>query len=326
MARWSAISNVYDALKAGSIDTTDNDPHDRGIIRAMNAKYRPNKDVIGDPEKTVFIARLNPKTTEDTLHSKFSEYGDIERVRLVRDLVTGFSRCYAFVEYQSENATFRAQRDADKTELEGSEIFVDFECERKLKGWIPRRLGGGLGGKKESGQLRFGGKDRPFRKPFDIENRLRGQHSTRFRDDNRPRSELRYSDEGRRNDRSRYESDSRDGSSQRSKEGRDQDREYGDSYRSPAGSSKDKYRDRDYGDRSSSVSSRDKDRVYGDSSSASSSRDKYRDRDYADRSSYGDRSPTSSSRNKYRDREYGDSESGYTHSSSKRTRSRSRDR
>ena len=27
-------------------------------------------------------------------------------------------------------------------------------------------LGGGLGGKKESGQLRFGGKDRPFRKPM----------------------------------------------------------------------------------------------------------------------------------------------------------------
>jgi len=35
-----------------------------------------------------------------------------------------------------------------------------------LPGWIPRRLGGGFGGKKESGQLRFGGKDRPFRKPI----------------------------------------------------------------------------------------------------------------------------------------------------------------
>ena len=27
-------------------------------------------------------------------------------------------------------------------------------------------LGGGLGGHKESGQLRFGGRDRPFRKPM----------------------------------------------------------------------------------------------------------------------------------------------------------------
>ncbi|KAL5971189.1 U11/U12 small nuclear ribonucleoprotein 35 kDa protein [Taenia solium] len=35
-----------------------------------------------------------------------------------------------------------------------------------LPGWKPRRLGGGLGGMKESGQLRFGGIARPFRRPF----------------------------------------------------------------------------------------------------------------------------------------------------------------
>ena len=43
---------------------------------------------------------------------------------------------------------------------------VDFERERIVKGWVPRRLGGGVGGKKESGQLRFGGRDRPFKKPL----------------------------------------------------------------------------------------------------------------------------------------------------------------
>ncbi|KAJ4968306.1 hypothetical protein NE237_015007 [Protea cynaroides] len=35
-----------------------------------------------------------------------------------------------------------------------------------MAGWIPRRLGGGLGGKKESSQLRFGGRERPFRAPL----------------------------------------------------------------------------------------------------------------------------------------------------------------
>lgn len=40
---------------------------------------------------------------------------------------------------------------------------------RTLKGWKPRRLGGGFGGKKESGQLRFGGIARPFKKPYEIE-------------------------------------------------------------------------------------------------------------------------------------------------------------
>lgn len=67
-------------------------------------------------------------------------------------------------------------------ELDGSKLMVEFERERLMKDWIPRRLGGGeeeaasealsinfligVGGKKESGQLRFGGRDRPFKKPI----------------------------------------------------------------------------------------------------------------------------------------------------------------
>jgi U11/U12 small nuclear ribonucleoprotein SNRNP35 len=50
--------------------------------------------------------------------------------------------------------------------IDGRQILVDFERERIVEGWIPRRFGGGVGGKKESGQLRFGGRDRPFKKPL----------------------------------------------------------------------------------------------------------------------------------------------------------------
>ncbi|KAJ1410780.1 hypothetical protein SESBI_21588 [Sesbania bispinosa] len=35
-----------------------------------------------------------------------------------------------------------------------------------MPGWIPRRLGGGLSGKKESGQLQFGGREKSFRAPL----------------------------------------------------------------------------------------------------------------------------------------------------------------
>lgn len=109
---------------------------------------------------------------------------------------------YAFIEYKSGTSAHRAATQADKMMVDDREILVDMECERELKGidpylptlfwlpsyphlqllissaqiisletlllpgWIPRRLGGGFGGKKESGQLRFGGKDRPFRKPI----------------------------------------------------------------------------------------------------------------------------------------------------------------
>ncbi|XP_042047661.1 U11/U12 small nuclear ribonucleoprotein 35 kDa protein-like isoform X3 [Salvia splendens] len=43
---------------------------------------------------------------------------------------------------------------------------VEHTRQQLMPGWIPRRLGGGLGGKKESGQLRFGGRERPFRAPL----------------------------------------------------------------------------------------------------------------------------------------------------------------
>ncbi|XP_061817641.1 U11/U12 small nuclear ribonucleoprotein 35 kDa protein [Nerophis lumbriciformis] len=168
MEDWNPIAKVYEPLKAGSIDGTDVEPHDRAVWRAMCARYKPNKGVVGDPLLTLFVSRLNPQTTEDKLQQVFSKFGDIKRLRLLRDIVTGFSKRYAFIEYKEERAVLRARRDANKLLVDQHEVFVDFELERTLKGWVPRRLGGGQGGKKESGQLRFGGRDRPFRKPINL--------------------------------------------------------------------------------------------------------------------------------------------------------------
>lgn len=170
MNDWTPIAKEYDPLKAGSIDGTDEEPHDRAVLRAMLARYAPKKDLVGDPLLTLFVARLSQQTTEEKLKEFFSRYGDIQRIRLVRDIITGFSKGYAFIEYKQESAIKKAYRDANKLIIDQQEIFVDYELERELKGWIPRRLGGGFGGKKESGQLRFGGRDRPFRKPFNLPN------------------------------------------------------------------------------------------------------------------------------------------------------------
>ncbi|XP_074527570.1 U11/U12 small nuclear ribonucleoprotein 35 kDa protein [Halichoeres trimaculatus] len=226
MVDWSPIAKVYDPLKAGSIDSTDVEPHDRAVWRAMCARYKPNKGVVGDPLLTLFVARLNPQTTEDKLHQVFSKYGDIQRLRLVRDIVTGFSKGYAFIEYKEERAIVRARRDANKLVVDQHEVFVDLEQERTLKGWVPRRLGGGQGGKKESGQLRFGGRDRPFRKPINlgvgpVQERGGGVggggwrewdgHGGRDREDRERHREAEWSNRGRRDDwdRSRERDDRR---------------------------------------------------------------------------------------------------------------------
>ena len=165
---WTPLARFYHPLQAGSIDGTDIFPHDRGVVRAMSSSYRPNKRVTGDPDKTLFVSRLDKNTKEQTVKDHFAGYGEIIKCRLVRDIITGFSRGYAFIEFRYERDAREACRELHKTVLDGSEVLVDLECERSLKGWIPRRFGGGFGGKKESGQLRFGGKDRPFRRPINL--------------------------------------------------------------------------------------------------------------------------------------------------------------
>ncbi|KAF3434290.1 hypothetical protein FNV43_RR25393 [Rhamnella rubrinervis] len=162
----------YHPIQAGSIDGTDILPHDNAVYRAHLCSsaglYDPFGDpkVIGDPYCTVFVGRLSHQTTEHTLHKAMSKYGRVKNLRLVRHIVTGASRGYAFVEYETEREMRRAYMDAHHSIIDNCEIIVDYNRQQLMPGWIPRRLGGGLGGKKESGQLRFGGRERPFKAPL----------------------------------------------------------------------------------------------------------------------------------------------------------------
>jgi U1 small nuclear ribonucleoprotein 70kDa len=41
---------------------------------------------------------------------------------------------------------------ADGNKIDGKRVLVDVERARTVKGWLPRRLGGGLGGTRRGGQ------------------------------------------------------------------------------------------------------------------------------------------------------------------------------
>ncbi|KAF3673498.1 U11/U12 small nuclear ribonucleoprotein 35 kDa protein [Capsicum annuum] len=263
--RWSGNVNsvfyaeTYHPIQAGSIDGTDILPHDNAVYRALlcsNAGlYDPFGDpkAIGDPYCTLFVGHLSHFTNEHTLRQEMSKYGRVKNLRIVRHIVTGASRGYAFVEFETDRDMRRAYKesseicpikisasvvkcnsvsavaaslsggssserilfsdsftklveeaidgsDAHHKIIDGSEIIVDYNRQRLMAGWIPRRLGGGLGGKKESGQLRFGGRERPFRAPlrpipWDDLKRLgiprppEGRYMSRFQDPSPPRRE-----------------------------------------------------------------------------------------------------------------------------------------
>ncbi|XP_033118028.1 U11/U12 small nuclear ribonucleoprotein 35 kDa protein-like [Anneissia japonica] len=249
--QWSAIALVYNPLKAGSIDGTDERPHDRAVERALKARYNPDKSLKSSPESSVFITRLNLNTTEETLQEAFSRYGEIRNLRLVRDIVTGFSKCYAFIEYSDSRDAYRAIDEANHMYIDGHEIYVDNEIERTLEGWIPRRLGGGFGGKKESGQLRFGGNDRPFKKPIILSQKYDTQdkeqnyrHTDRYSDQrrDRDRERRRSRDRERRRSRDRERHRSRDRERCRS---RDRERRRSRDRERRRSRSREKHRDRD---------------------------------------------------------------------------------
>jgi U11/U12 small nuclear ribonucleoprotein SNRNP35 len=73
---WYPKTIVYDPIKAGSIDGTDIEPHDAGIVRAVNSKYKPSYKAKGNPLNTIFVGRLSLDTTEK----------DLEKVRIIVDI------------------------------------------------------------------------------------------------------------------------------------------------------------------------------------------------------------------------------------------------
>ncbi|KAI8047288.1 uncharacterized protein B0P05DRAFT_566327 [Gilbertella persicaria] len=119
-------------------------------LRQKLAEYDPEKDphIDGDPFNTLFVTHLSPELTESDLAREFELYGQIKKIRLIRDK-EGKSRCYAFIEFEREKDMRAAYKDADGLKILGRRILVDVERARTVKGWKPRRLGGGLGGREQ---------------------------------------------------------------------------------------------------------------------------------------------------------------------------------
>lgn len=96
----------------------------------MNSTYKPNERVVGEPRHTIFIGRLHDRTDEDKLKHNFRKCGRIRRCRVVRDIITGASKCYGFIEFDSRSEARQAVSTMNKAVIHDCEIVVDYECER----------------------------------------------------------------------------------------------------------------------------------------------------------------------------------------------------
>ncbi|PJF16888.1 hypothetical protein PSACC_03304 [Paramicrosporidium saccamoebae] len=160
-----------------------------------------NEAATEDAFKTIFVGRLPYDVAESKLRREFERYGPIKTIRLVTDTITGKNSGYAFIEYEREKDMKAAYIEADGMRFDGGRrVVVDVERGRTVRGWRPRRLGGGLGktrvGGKEHNQ-RFSGRDPRANDVLDSLSRS-GQHIPRKRSPSPRRDDRRYDRDERR--------------------------------------------------------------------------------------------------------------------------------
>ncbi|KAE8283709.1 U1 small nuclear ribonucleoprotein 70 kDa [Larimichthys crocea] len=134
------------------------------VVETELKLWDPHNDpnAQGDAFKTLFVARVNYDTTESKLRREFEVYGPIKRIYIVYNKRTGKPRGYAFIEYEHERDMHSAYKHADGKKIDGRRVLVDVERGRTVKGWHPRRLGGGLGGTRRGGadvNIKHSGRD-----------------------------------------------------------------------------------------------------------------------------------------------------------------------
>merc|ERR1711977_648776 len=120
------------------------------------AAYKPDEDpnIRGDAFKTLIVARLSYEANDQDIEREFSRFGPIERIRIVVDTHQDEKpnkkkkkhRGYAFVVFEREKDMRAALENCDGIRIKDRRIKVDVQRAKTVRGWLPRRLGGGFGG------------------------------------------------------------------------------------------------------------------------------------------------------------------------------------
>lgn len=91
----------------------------------------------------IYIGNLSPQVSDQELESLFKEFGEIKSVKIIRDMFTGESKGFGFVEMKEKAAGEKAIQELNTKELGGKKIVVN---EARPKSDNRRGGGGGRGG------------------------------------------------------------------------------------------------------------------------------------------------------------------------------------
>ena len=95
----------------------------------------------------IYVGNLSQDVTDDDLQSLFSEFGQIKSVKVIRDIFSGESKGFGFVEMPGVSEAQKAMNELNTKELKGKKLVVNEARPRNDN----RRSGGGRGGHNRGG-------------------------------------------------------------------------------------------------------------------------------------------------------------------------------
>lgn len=109
--------------------------------------------------KKLYVGGLPYSTTQDDLKSEFSKAGAVSSAMVIMDKMTGRSKGFGFVEFESDEDASKAIEMFNGQMLGGRSLTVNEA--RPMEARAPRRDAGGYGGGRDSGGYGGGrGRDR----------------------------------------------------------------------------------------------------------------------------------------------------------------------
>jgi RNA recognition motif-containing protein len=89
----------------------------------------------------IFVGNLSKEVTDDDLQSLFSEYGTVRSVKVIKDMFSGESKGFGFVEMPGQAEAQKAISELNTKDLKGKKITVNEARPRN-----DNKRGGGGGG------------------------------------------------------------------------------------------------------------------------------------------------------------------------------------
>ncbi len=107
--------------------------------------------------KKLYVGNLSYAVTDESLHSKFAEFGEVQSAKVIMDRESGRSKGFGFVEMANDSEADRAVETLNGKDFNGRALNVsEARPQAPREGGGGRSFGGGGGGQRR-GPPRGGG-------------------------------------------------------------------------------------------------------------------------------------------------------------------------